>query len=110
MEETNFVLLWKDHYEKIDQTLAINKRLLQELITQKANTALNSLVRQKAFGIVAAVIYMVILGAVLFVAFRNYSPAANYFIVSIGLIFLINIKALADYIRHLIVIQSIRYD
>ena len=48
MEETNFVLLWKEHYEKIDQSLAINKRLLKELLHQKAGTAVRSLIREKA--------------------------------------------------------------
>ena len=36
MEETNFVLLWKEQYEKIDESLAINKQLLKEVISQKA--------------------------------------------------------------------------
>ncbi len=110
MEETNFVLLWKEHYEKIDQSLAINKRLLKELLQQKAGTAVRSLIREKAFGIVAAVVWLVILGALLSVAIAHYSSAANYFIVSIAAIFLINVKALYDYIRHLILIHSIRYD
>jgi hypothetical protein len=110
MEETNFVLLWKEHYEKIDQSLAINKRLLKELLHQKAGTAVRSLIREKAFGIVAAVVWLVILGAILSVAIVHYSSAANYFIVSVAAIFLINVKALYDYIRHLILIHSIRYD
>jgi hypothetical protein len=110
MEETNFVLLWKEHYEKIDQTLAINKRLLTELISQKATSTLSSLIRKKAIGIVAAVLFLAILATGLYVAIARYSPAANYFIFSIGLIFIINVKALADYIRHLLLIQSIRFD
>jgi hypothetical protein len=68
MEETNFVLLWKEHYEKIDQSLAINKQLLKEIITQKVQSALQSLIRFKSRGIIAAVIYLVLLGIVLFFA------------------------------------------
>ncbi len=110
MEETNFVLLWKEHYEKIDQSLTINKRLLTELLTEKAQSSIRSLLRGKAAGIIAAVIWLFILGAVLAVAFANYSHAANYFITSIGAIFLINVKALYDYIRYAIVIDRMRYD
>ncbi|HET6256186.1 MAG TPA: hypothetical protein VFE32_19065 [Puia sp.] len=110
MEETNFVLLWKEHYEKIDQSLAINKRLLKELLTEKAGSSIRSLIRGKAAGIVAAVVWLVLLSASLAVAIVHYSSAANYFIVSIGAIFLINVKALYDYIRHLLLINSIRYD
>jgi hypothetical protein len=110
MEETNFVLLWKEHYDKIDQSLAINKRLLKELVNNKAESAVRALIREKAFGIIAAVLYLALLGAVLFFAISRYRPAANYFIFSIGGIFLINVKALYDYIRHLVLINGIRYD
>jgi lysylphosphatidylglycerol synthetase-like protein (DUF2156 family) len=110
MEETNFVLLWKEQYEKIDQSLAINKQLLKEVISQKAESALQSLIRFKRRGIIAAVIYLLLLGIVLFYAISNYSSAANYFIISIGAIFLINVKALYDYIKHLIWTNNIDYN
>ncbi len=110
MEETNFVLLWKEQYEKIDQSLAINKQLLKEIISQKAESALQSLIRLKAIGIAALVIYLILLGIVLFYAITHYSSAANYFIISIGIIFLINVKALFDYIKHLVWANNIVYD
>lgn len=110
MEETNFVLLWKEHYQKIDQSLAINKRLLTELLTEKAQSSIRSLLRGKAGGIVAGVIWLIILGVPLAVAIAHYTHAANYFIVSIGAIFLINVKAVYDYIRYLALISQIRYD
>ncbi len=110
MEETNFVLLWKEQYEKIDQSLAINKQLLKEVISQKAESALQSLIRFKARGIVVAVIYLILLGVVLFYAIAHYSSALNYFIISMAVIFLINVKALYDYIKHLVWINNINYD
>ncbi|MEO5591929.1 MAG: hypothetical protein ABIR15_17570 [Chitinophagaceae bacterium] len=110
MEETNFVLLWKEHYQKIDQSLAINQRLLKETISKKAESSLQSLIRFKARGIVIAIIYLILLGTVLFFAISHYLPAANYFIGSMGIIFLINIKALYDYIKHLVWANNINYD
>ncbi|MEO6819535.1 MAG: hypothetical protein ABI266_08655, partial [Ginsengibacter sp.] len=110
MEETNFVLLWKEQYEKIDKSLAINKKLLKEVINLKAESALQSLIRLKTVGIVAVVIYLVILGMVLFYAITHYSSAANYFIISVGVIFIINLKALYDYIKHLVWTNEINYD
>lgn len=114
MSETDFIMLWKEHYEKIDQSLAINKRLLKELLSEKATSAIRALARGISFGIIAAVIYLLMLGAALTIAVTfaivHHSPAATYFIVSIGAIFLINVKALYDYIRHLILINGIRYD
>lgn len=110
MEETNFVLLWKEQYEKIDQSLAINKRILKETISQKARSALQSLIRIKATGIVAAIIWLLLLGASLSIAVLHYSSAANYFIVSVAAIFIINVKALYDYIKHLVWVNNIDYD
>lgn len=110
MEETNFVLLWKEYYGKIDQSLTINQQLLKEMITSKARSALNSLIRIKIVGIIAAVIYLILLGLVLFYAISNYSSAANYFIISMGVIFLINLRALYDYIKHLVWTNNIDYD
>ena len=109
MEETNFVLLWKEQYEKIDQSLAINRQLLKEVITHKAESALQSLARFKTRGIMAAIVYLILLGIVLLYAISNYSSAANYFIISMSAIFLINIKALYDYIKHLIWTNNIDY-
>ena len=110
MEETNFVLLWKEQYEKIDQALLINKRLLEESIRQKAASQLKSLLFGKAAGIVIAVCYLILLGTALYYAASNYTAAANYFIVSTGAIFLINLKALYDYIKHLVWINNIDYN
>jgi hypothetical protein len=110
MEETNFVLLWKEQYEKIDESLQINRQILKELTSQKASSMLHSLTRFKTRGIVAAILYLIILGLALFYAISNYSSAANYFIISIGAIFIINLKALADYIKHLVWIHNIDYN
>jgi lysylphosphatidylglycerol synthetase-like protein (DUF2156 family) len=110
MEESNFVLLWKEQYEKIDQSLVINKQVLEGVISQKAESALQSLIRYKTRGIVAAVIYLVLLGVVLFYAISHYSSAVNYFIISMVAIFLINLKALYDYIKHLVWTNNIDYN
>jgi len=110
MEEQEIINIWKSQEAKIEQSLELNKKLLGEILNQKAQSALQSLAMFKTRGIIAAVIYLIILGFALSAAFINYSSAANYFIVSIGAIFLINIKALYDYIKHLIWIKNIDYD
>lgn len=110
MEDPNFVLLWKEQYDKIDQALAINKRMLKDSLREKAENSLRSLIRVKAAGIVIAVLYLGFLGFLLSLGINNYSSAANYFIISIGAIFLINVKALYDYIHHLVLLNSIDSD
>lgn len=110
MQETDFVLLWKEHYEKIDQTLQINKFLLRETINNKAKRSMRSLYATKLTGIVLGILYLILLGAALAVAIINFSSAALYFIISIGAIFLINLKAVYDYIKHLNWASKIDYD
>ncbi len=110
MEETNFVLLWKEQYEKIDQSLVISKKVLKELVNQKAKHTLRELVKLKAAGIIAFVFYLLLLGYALYYAITHYSSAANYFIVSVSAIFLINLKGFIDYIKHLVHTVSINYN
>ena len=109
MENTDFVLLWKEQHEKIEQSITLNRQLLKEVISQKAESALQSLIRFKARGIVIAVIYLILLGILLAYAVLHYSSKANYFIASFTIIFLINIKALFDYIKHLVWANNIDY-
>ena len=110
MENSDIINLWKMQDAKIEQSLAINKKLLLDVLNQKAQSALTSLRIEKVFGIIVAVFYLIVLGTILSYALRNYSSNSNYFIVSLGVIFIINIKALYDYIKHLIWTNSINYD
>ena len=110
MDEQEIISLWKNQETKLEQSLELNKKLLQEILNQKAQNALQSLARFKTRGIIADVIYLMILGFALSIAVINYSSAVNYFIVSIGAIFFINLKALYDYIKHLLIVKNINYD
>jgi hypothetical protein len=109
MNEQELINLWKAQGAKLDQSLTLNEHLLADVTTQKVRSSLSALSRFKARGIITLVIYLMILGLLLSVALIDYSPAANYFIVSIAAIFLINIKALYDYIKHLAWVNSIDY-
>lgn len=110
MEDTNFVMLWKEHYEKIDQSLAINKKIIRDLTNQKAEAVMQLLIRHKKRGIIAVIIYLLILGALLFFSIAGYKSEKNYFIFSIAAIFIVNVKALYDYIKHLAWAKKINYN
>lgn len=88
----------------------MNYQLLKNLQTQKAASALQKLKNLKTGGIVAGILYLVFLGMVLFYAIKHYSPAAIYFVVSVSIIFVINVKAVADYIKHLVWVNTINYE
>jgi hypothetical protein len=114
MEDLEIINLWKTQSAKLDQSLAINTRLLSAIQTQKAQNALQSLKQLKIGGVITGVLYIVFLAWILSIALRytiaNNSSAAYYFIGSITLISLINIKAVYDYIKHLIWMNQINYD
>ncbi len=110
MENIEFINIWKEQNVKIEKTLAINQLLLKEMINNKAKTSLNSLIKQKTGGIIAFVLYLLILAFMLVYAISNYSSASNYFIVSVSAIALINLKGFADYIKHLAMTKNINYE
>lgn len=110
MKDKELLKMWKTQNDKIEQSLSINRKLLMETINQKAQTSLKSLIRLKTFGIVSFVLYLIVLGYVLFDAFYNYANVSNYFIVSITAIFLINLRGLIDYIKHLVWANNIHYN
>lgn len=102
--------LWKSQGVGIDEVMEVNYRLLKEVKASKAQLAMESLKKIKTTGIVAAITYLTILGLMLAYAIAHYSPASNYFIVSMGIIFAINVKAFYDYVKHLVWAHQINYD
>lgn len=110
MENIELINIWKAQNAKIEKTLAINELLLKELTNNKARSSLKSLITLKTAGIIAFILYILILSYVLVYAFAHYSSALNYFIVSISAITLVNVKGLADYIKHLFWANTINYD
>ncbi|PSK88139.1 hypothetical protein [Taibaiella chishuiensis] len=110
MENTEWIDIWKQQNAKIEKTLAINEFLLKEVINDKARTSLKSLIQLKTAGIIAFVFYLLLLSYALVYALSNYSSAWNYFIVSISVIALVNIKGFADYVKHLVWTNHINYN
>ncbi len=110
MEDIELINMWKVQNEKIEQSLSINKKLFIETINQKAQTTLNSLVKLKTAGIVFFVLYLLVLGYILVYAFLNYGNSSIYFLISISAIFLINLRGLYDYIKHLVWTNIINYE
>lgn len=110
MNEVELKNLWQAYDKKLEKSLAMNYQLLKNLQTQKATSALRKLKNLKTGGIIAGILYLLFLGMVLFYAIKHYSPSAIYFVVSVSIIFVINIKAVADYVKHLVWVNTINYE
>ena len=110
MENAELISLWKAQNGKLEQTLAINQFLLKEVIDQRAKSSLNALIKLKTAGIVAFVFFLLLLTYALVHAISHYSSAWNYFIVSVAVIAVVNVKGFADYIKHLVWANNINYN
>ncbi len=110
MENAELINIWKMQNAKIEKALAVNEILFKEVINNKARNSLRPLARLKSAGVIAFVLYILFLGYGVFYAISNYSSAWNYFIVSVSIIALINIRGLTDYIRHLSWVNNINYN
>ncbi|SFB74607.1 hypothetical protein SAMN05421780_101238 [Flexibacter flexilis DSM 6793] len=110
MEYNDLIALWKSQDAKLEKALKMNDLMLIELINQKAKSSLNSLIRFKVQGIIGFVLYLLLLGYGLYYAITYYSSGWNYFIASVGAIFVINLKGFSDYIRHIYLVNKINYD
>ncbi len=110
MENFELINIWKEQNAKIEKSLAINELLLKELINTKARNTLSSLISLKTVGIIAFILYLLLLTYALVYAISHYSSAWLYFIISVTAIAIINIKGLADYIKHLAWARRIDYN
>ncbi len=103
MEETNFVLLWKEHYDKIDESLRINKQLLQEAIHRKATHVLQPLKSVRWLGIIVGIIWCAL---ILFIVIASWQISNPFFKGSLLIHFLITTIAVFIYIYHLQLISD----
>jgi len=110
MENIDFINIWKAQDSKIDQALAINKKLLKEIVDGKAQSTLRSLKLLKSTLLIFGILYLIALGGLISFALSRYSPAWNYFLVSVAAIFAINLFAVITYIKHLVWLSEINYD
>lgn len=110
MEQVNLEGLWQEQTSKIKQRLALNEQVLQQILGQKAASVTNKFKGFKIRGIIIALLYLFVVGSVLFYTAVHFDPSASYFMVSVAAIFLINVKVLADYIKHLVWANKVDFD
>lgn len=110
MENTELISIWKAQNAKIEKIVEINELLLKEVINTKVKSSLKPLITLKTTGIIAFILYLLLLSYALIYAFSNYSSAWNYFIVSVSAITLVNVKGFADYVKHLVWANHINYN
>lgn len=102
MNEFELKNVWQSYDKKLDRLLEVNFQQLKEIQSIKAESKINSF--KKGHIIVA------LLGVawIWFLSFLVYHAWTNlYFAISVGLIILFNVFAVALYLRHILILSSI---
>jgi hypothetical protein len=104
MTTDEFQEIWKAYDVKLERSLQLNLRLLKDVQTQKAKSALKPLVSAGVFGIVVGLLWEALLGFALYYVWSQPVMA-----VSFVAFILCTAVAIAGYISDLVVIRGISF-
>ncbi len=105
MNELEMKSIWDAYDRKLEKSLKINFRLLEDLQVTKAKSKLNALLSIKITGVVFGVIWLLFLGVL--VGGNHFKNV--YFSASALILMVFNIIAIATYIRHVVLISQVDY-
>lgn len=109
MKEQEIQALWSSQNLKIEKLMSMNSILMKESMERKSAKAMRGWFAEKILGLVIAPFYLLFLGSLLALGFQSGNYLQNYFLISVGVIFLINLKVFSDYIRHLVLSMKIDF-
>ena len=104
MSTDEFQQLWKAYDAKLEKSLQLNLRLLQEVQSQKAKSVLRSFIASRILGIVIGMLYL----ALLVIAFW-YVRTQPVMAVSFAVFIACTVIAIGMYMREIGVIRKISY-
>ena len=105
MDDITLKSLWKVQDEKLDRTMKLNLFILDSMQKQKAQSKLKGLARLKLVAVILGILWTLFLGVLVY----GNQLQNIYFTVSVGMIMLITIAAIAIYIKHIVLIKEIDY-
>lgn len=104
MSTDEFQQLWKAYDAKLEKSLQLNLRLLQEVQSQKARSVLRSFIASRIIGIVIGMLYL----ALLVIAFW-YVRTQPVMAVSFAVFIICTVIAIGKYIQETGIIRGISY-
>ena len=102
MNEIELKNIWRSYDQKIDKILTINKQQLHLLQKEKADSKIQSFIRNHVRVMLLGLLWIFML---IFLAVNTLDN--TYFVVSLSGIILFNIFAVLIYLRHIIILGSI---
>jgi hypothetical protein len=105
MEDITLKSLWKAQDEKLDRAMKLNLFILDSMQKQKAASKLNGLAKLKLVAVILGILWTLFLGILVY----GNQLQNIYFTVSVGMIMLITVAAIAIYINHIALIKNLDY-
>lgn len=102
--------MWAAYDKKLEKSLALNHRLVTEIQTQKARTALRPLKAIKIVAVILGIIWSLFLSILVVLAITYMTPYSLFFILSAMAVIVITVTAIVVYIRQVALIQQIDND
>ncbi|SFO34312.1 hypothetical protein SAMN05428949_5021 [Chitinophaga sp. YR627] len=110
MEDILLKQMWAAYDKKLEKSLALNHRLVTEIQTQKARTALRPLKAIKIVAVILGIIWSLFLSILVVLAITYMTPYSLFFILSAMAVIVITVTAIVVYIRQVALIQQIDND
>jgi hypothetical protein len=102
MNDIELKNIWQTYDRKLNHLLEVNFQQLKTIKGDKAESKIRSFIHGHMVGVVLGIIWILFLGFLVFHMLDNI-----YFTLSVSLIILFNIFAVAAYIRHVNILQQI---
>jgi hypothetical protein len=102
MEELEMKQLWRAYDMKLEKSLQLNQKIIRDMQTLRAEDNISSFRRNQVFNVILGILWIIFL---VYLVFHGMSDI--YFVVSVGLIAVFNIFAVAAYIRHLALLNEV---
>lgn len=107
MEDIALKEMWANYDKKLEKSLALNHRLITEIQTQKARTALRPLKTIKIIAVVLGILWSLLLLVLVCLALSAMTYYRHFFVISALAIIITTVAAIVVYIRQVRLIQQI---
>lgn len=107
MEDILLKEMWAAYDKKLEKSLALNRRLITEIQTQKASAALRPLKTIKIVAVILGIIWTLFLSALVVLTAMNMTLYSLFFIVSAMAVIIITVTAVVVYLKQVVQIQRI---
>ncbi|PSL22441.1 hypothetical protein [Chitinophaga ginsengisoli] len=107
MDDITLKEMWAGYDKKLEKSLALNYRLITEIQTQKARTALRPLKAIKIIAVVLGILWSLLLSVLVCLALSAMTYYRHFFVISALAVIIITVAAIIVYIKQIVLIQQI---